>query len=154
MSSVILSNNINNNAEFDVAMRQVQELKETIQHMSDTKMLLFIPEGSYEFRETYTKVIRILMTDRQNTIWHNVSLDSWLFFAMLVMMDGIFWKECSILEYYPESFQIEWLMVGLCKLNPHAGIYAERCCHYLNGKQVMTPWARKLNWEYEIFIRN
>ena len=60
--------------------------------MMDTEILSFIPEGSYEFRETYTKVIRILMTDRQNTNWHNVSLDSWLFFTMLVMMDGIFWN--------------------------------------------------------------
>lgn len=145
MTSIVLSNNRN---EFDKVKQQVKELYETIKHMTDTELLLFIPDGSYEFRETYNRVILILMTDRQNTNWNNVSLDSWLFFAMLVMMDGIFWKECSILKYNTESFQIEWLMVGLCELNPYAGAYAERCCHYSNGKRVMTLWARQLNYDY------
>ena len=154
MSSIVLSNNINSRNDFDDVKHRVQKLRETIQHMSDSEILLFIPDESYEFKEAYTKAILILMTDRQNTNWRKVSLDSWLFFVMLVMMDCIFWKESTILEYTPESYQIEWLMVGLCELNPYAGVYAERCCHYPDGKQVMTLWARELNWEYERFITN
>ena len=151
MSSIVLSNNTNSHIEFDDVMYRVKKLRETIQHMSDIEILLFIPDESDEFKKAYTKAILILMTDRRNTIWNKVTLDSWLFFQILVMMDGIFWKECTILEYYQESYQIEWLMGGLCELNPYAVVYAERCCHYQDGKQVMTPWARNLYYIYENF---
>ena len=119
MISILISDNKNSREEFDKVFRIVKELKKTIQNWSDTEILLFIPEGSYEFKETYTRVIRLLMTDLQNTNWNKVSFDSYLFSAMLVMMDGIFWKDRSTLEYNPESFKIDWLKIGLFDLNPY-----------------------------------
>ncbi len=107
--------------KFDEARTQVLNLRDNIKGMTDTEILLFIPDGSYEFKEAYTNAIRILMTDIQNTNWNKVSPDSWLSFAMLVMMDGIFWKKCTILEYNRDFYQTEWLMVGIFELNSYAG---------------------------------
>lgn len=123
MSSKLSPNDDSAREKFNDAKTQVLNLREKIKGMrdDDTKILLFNPDGSYEFKEAYTNAIRILMTDIQNTNWNNVSPDSWLSFEMIVMMEGIFWKKCTILEYNRDFYQIEWLMVGIFELNSYAG---------------------------------
>ena len=121
MSSKLSPEDVSARKKFDDAKTQVLNLREKIKGMNDTKILLFNPDGSYEFKEAYTNAIRILITDIQNTNWNKVSPDSWLSFAMIVMMDGIFWGKCTILKYNRDFYQTEWLMMGIFELNPSAG---------------------------------
>ena len=121
MSSKLSPEDASAREKFDDAKTQVLNLREKIKGMSDTEILLFNPDESYDFKEAYTNAIRILMTDIQNTNWNKVSPDSWLSFAMIVMMDGIFWGKCTILEYNRDFYQTEWLMMGIFELNPSAG---------------------------------
>jgi hypothetical protein len=103
---------------FEAAMNQVLKLRNSLQTMTNTKRLNFIPEGTNEIKEAYNNAILRLIIDR-NTDRNNISFDSWLSFAMYVMMDGIFWEWCEILRYHPEFYAYDWLMIGICELNPY-----------------------------------
>lgn len=106
--------------KFDDAKTQVLNLRDKIIEMDIYELLLFIPDESFEIKEAYTYACRILLTDTQNPNFHTVSPDSWLSYAMLVMMDGIIWENNPTLEYDLIFYQIRWLMNGVFKLNSYA----------------------------------